>query len=90
MCIEILGEFIKTQRRNEYLLVITERFNKMTETVQMKVILAAKVARNFVNSCVFNYCPPEEPIAENGGCLTSKFSIDVCKLMSTQNNFMAT
>ena len=36
VCIDILGEFMKTKRRNEYLLVITDRFSKRTKTVPMK------------------------------------------------------
>ena len=90
VCIDILGEFIKTQRRNEYLLVITDRYSKLTKTVPMKGISAAEVARHFVNSWVFNYGPPTELVADNGGCFTSKFFIDVCRIMSIKNNFTTT
>lgn len=42
--IDIVGAFIKTQQRNEYVLVITDRFSKMTKTVPMKSISEAEVA----------------------------------------------
>ena len=67
VCIDILGEFIKTPRRNEYLLVITDRFTKLTKTIPMKGISAAEVAKCFVNEWVFNYGPPKELISDNGG-----------------------
>jgi len=90
VCIDILGEFIKTPRRNEYLLVITDRFTKLTKTIPMKGISAAEVARCFVNEWVFNYGPPKELISDNGGCFTSKFFLDVCSILSIKNNFTTT
>lgn len=78
------------QRRNKYLLVITHRFIKMTKTVPIKGILAAEVALHFVNAWGFNYSPPAELIAANGVCFTSKFFIDVSKIMSMQNTLKTT
>lgn len=77
VCINILGEFIKTQRRKENLLFITDQFSKMTKTVAMKGISYAEVASHFINSWLFNYSPPRERIADNGRCFTSQFFIDV-------------
>lgn len=56
----------------------------------MKGISSAVVAKCFVDSWVFNYGPPAERIADNCGCFTSKFFLDVCKTMSTENNFTMT
>ena len=55
--IDILGEFITTPRRNKYLLVISDRFTKLTKTVPIKKISAAEVAKSFVDNWVFNYGP---------------------------------
>ena len=60
--IDILGEFITTPRRNKYLLVISDRFTKLTKTVPLKKISAAEVAKSFVDNWVFNYGPPQELI----------------------------
>lgn len=81
VCIDILGEFIEKPRRNEYLLLITDRFSKMTKTVPMKRISAAEVSRNFLNCWVSKYGPPAELIADNGGWFTAKLFIDVCELL---------
>lgn len=37
MCIDIIGNLIKTERRNGYLIIITDPFSKLTETVFMKL-----------------------------------------------------
>lgn len=78
---DILGEFINKQRRNEDLLVITNRFSKMTKTVTMKGISAVKVADHFIKSWMLNYGPPEAPIADNGKCFECKLFLDLCKIM---------
>ena len=56
----------------------------------MKGISAAEVARHFVRSWVFNYGPPEDLIADNGGCFTSKYFQDVCRIMNVHNSFTTT
>lgn len=87
VCFNILVECIKIQRRNGYLLVITDRVSKTTETVPMKALSAVEVASDFMKAWAFNSRPPEELIANNDGCFTSKFFIDVCKIISIKNNF---
>ena len=56
----------------------------------MKGISASEVARCFTNAWVFNYGPPTELVSDNGGCFTSKFFIDICRIMSIKNNFTTT
>lgn len=85
--IDILGELIRTQRKNEYFLVIMDRYTKTTKTVPKKRIAAAEVAKHFVNSWVFNFSPPEELIAEHGGCSTSKYFQEVFPIMNVHNSF---
>ena len=89
-CIDILGEFITTRRRNKYLLVITDRFTKLTKTAPMKGISSAEVARTFIDNWVFNYGPPTELISDNGSCFASRFFLDVCRILSIKNHFTTT
>lgn len=89
-CIDIHGTFILMWPKNEHLLVIMDLFSKMTKTVPMKGIYAAKVAKQFVNSWVFNYRPPEDLIADNGGCSTSKYFQNVCRIISIMTIFTTT
>lgn len=59
-------EFIKTQRRNQYLLVITDLFSTLTKKVPMKGPSVAEGVGQFMNALVLNYGPPEELIAVSG------------------------
>ena len=78
MCIDILGELIRSPRGNKYLLVIVDRFTKLVRTVPLKRITASEVARAFVSHWVFAFVPPAEFMADNGKQFTSKFFLDVC------------
>ena len=90
VCIDIFGEFFIKTRHNEYLLVTTDRFRKFTKTIPMKGNSVVEVARCFVNKWVLNYGPPTEFISDNGGCFTSKVFLDVCIILSINNNFTTT
>lgn len=50
VCIDILREPTMTQRRNQYLFVITDRLIKMTKTVLMKGLYVAEMAGPFMNA----------------------------------------
>lgn len=80
----------QNQKRNEYILMFTDQFSKMTETVPMKCISAPEVVRHFLNYWLLNYCPPAELVVDNKGFFLSNFFIDLFKIMSTENNFTAT
>lgn len=75
------------QRKNEYVLVITDHYRNLTKTRRMKGISTAEVAKHFLNACVFNYGPPEELIGDNRDCFISKFFQDVCNIMNIAKNF---
>ena len=57
IAIEILGELPRTPRGNRYLLVISDRYSKLTRTVPLKKIPAETVAQAFVSHWVFVYRP---------------------------------
>ena len=90
MCIDIVGELLRSPRRNKYLLVIVDRFTKLVRTVPLKRITASEVARAFVNHWVFGYGPPAELIADNGKQFTSEFFLDVCRILNVHNAFTTT
>lgn len=90
VCIDILGRLIRTARGNEYLLVITDRFTKLTRTGPLRTISAMNVARAFVENWVFRYGPPIDLIADNGKQFTSKFFQSVCQILNVHNSFTTT
>ena len=85
--IDILGELPRTQRGNRYLLVITDRFSKLTRTVPLKRITAAVVAEAFTKHWAFVYGPPVYLLSDNGSQFLSKFFLAVCRLLRVSNVF---
>jgi hypothetical protein len=45
--LDILGPLPKTEHENRFLLIITDRFSKLTRTVPLRVISALAVAKAF-------------------------------------------
>lgn len=90
VCIDILEEFIKIARGNEYPLLIVDRLNKSVKTVTMKGQSVAEVAKSLANSSVFNYVPSKDLIADSGKCFTSTFFQSVCQIIVSHNSFTKT
>ena len=88
--IDVLGELLKTARGNQYLLVISDRFTKLTKSIPFKGVSAAEAAKAFVNEWVLNYGTPKEILSDNGKCFTAKFFQDVCRIMNVHNSFTTT
>lgn len=83
VCIDCIGRFIRTPRKIENFLVITDRFTKLTKPVSMKRIFAAQVAKCFVNTWAFNYNTLSKLLSYNGGFLRqsiSKTYVGSCQL----------
>lgn len=90
VCIDILGPLIRTARGHEYLMVISDRFTKLTRMIPMRGISAPAVERAFVDSWVFTYGPPLDLLADNGRQFTSKFFQGVCDALNIHNSFTTT
>ena len=90
VCLDILGELSKNLRRYRYLLVITDRLTKLVRTVPLKGISASAMARAFVNHWVFTYGPPLDLISDNGRQFTSKFFLDICRIICVHKSFTTT
>lgn len=81
---------MRTLRGHKCLLVITERFTKLVNTVQMKGLSAGQVAKNFVDHWAFNYGPPTDVISDNVKRFTSKFFLDVCLMLIIHSSLTTT
>ncbi|CDF40057.1 unnamed protein product [Chondrus crispus] len=87
IAIDILGELPRTPRGNRYLLVMTDRYSKLTRTVPLKRITAETVAQAFISHWVFVYGAPVKLLSDNGGQFTSRFFLAVCKILSIESGF---
>ena len=90
LAIDIMGELVRTARENRYLLVITDRFTKLTKTVPLKGVSAAEISRAFVNEWIYNYGPPLDVLSDNAKYFTSKFFQSICSMLNIHNSFTTT
>jgi transposase InsO family protein len=75
----ILGLLPKTEHGNRFLLVISDRFSKLTRTVPLRTITALVVAKAFRDAWVFCYGPPRYILTDNGTQFNAKIFLAVCR-----------
>ena len=90
VAIDILGPLARTTQGNRFLLVISDRFSKLTKTVPLKRITAYTIARAFCDQWVFVYGAPVYLLSDNGRQFTAKFFQEVCTKMGIRNLFTTT
>jgi transposase InsO family protein len=76
---DILGPLPKTERGNRFLLVISDRFSKLTRTVPLRTITSLVVAKAFCDTWVFYYGPPRYLLTGNGTQFNAKLFLAVCR-----------
>jgi transposase InsO family protein len=87
VAIDILGPLPKTVHGNRYLLVITDRFSKLTRTIPVRTTNALAVAKAFCAHWVFAYGPPKFLPSDNGPQFVAKFFLKVCRELSIAKVF---
>jgi Integrase zinc binding domain len=79
VAMDILGPLPKTEHGNRFLLVIYDRFSKLTRTLPLRTITALGVAKAFCDAWLFSYGPPSYLLTDNGTQFNAKFSLSVCR-----------
>ena len=82
---DIIGPLPRTERGKRFLLVITDRFSKLTAVVPLRTTNAYSVAIVFFEAWIFQYRPPESVLTDNGKQLASRFFQSVCQLLGLRN-----
>jgi Integrase zinc binding domain len=77
VAIDILGPPTKTPHGNRFLLVISDRFSKLTRTIPMRTTTALAVAKAFCTHWVFSYGPSRYLLSCNGTHFAAKFFLEV-------------
>ena len=90
VAIDILGPLPTAKDGHRFILVITDRFTKLTHAFPLKRIKADDCALKFVNEWVFKYGPPKDLVSDNGSQFVSLLFQEVCRLLSIHNSFTAT
>jgi RNase H-like domain found in reverse transcriptase/Integrase zinc binding domain/Integrase core domain len=87
IAVDILGPLPKTEHGNQFLLVITDRFSKLTRTVPLRSISAFMVARYFCEQWVFVNGAPRYVLTDNGTQVTAKSFLAVCRELGIGKEF---
>jgi transposase InsO family protein len=78
VAMDILGPLPKTEHGHRFLLVICDRFSKLTRTVPLRSTSALVVAKAFCEHWVLVYGLPRYLLTDNGTQFTAKFFLAVC------------
>jgi transposase InsO family protein len=87
VAMDILGPLPKTRHGKRFLLVIADRYSKITRTVPLRVTTALAVAQAFCDHWVFVHGPQVSSITDNGPQLTAKFFQAACAELGTKKTF---
>jgi transposase InsO family protein len=87
VAMDILGPLPRTTHGNTFLLVIADRFSKVTITVPLRTVTALSVATAFCDRWVYVYGPPISLLTDNGPQFAAKFFQAVCAELGVKKLF---
>jgi Integrase core domain/Integrase zinc binding domain len=87
VAVDILGPLPRTKHGSRFLLVISDRYSKVTKTVPLRTVTALSVARAFCDHWAYVYGPPVSLLTENGPQFTAKFFQAVCSELGIRKIF---
>jgi transposase InsO family protein len=85
--IDLLGPLSKKTHGNQFLLVMTDRFSKLTRTVPLRSTTAYIVAKAFCEHCVLTYGQPRHVLTDNRPQFVAKFFLAVCRELGMEKVF---
>ena len=85
LAIDILGPLPKTKTVKRFLLVITDRFSKLTQVVALRTITAYTVPVAFCKSWVFKYGVPRTLLSDDGPQINANFFHSTCGVLGITN-----
>ena len=89
VAMDILGPLPRTKHGMRFILVITDRFTKLTKAEPLRTITSLAVARAFCKAWVFNYGTPKVLLTDNGTQFTATFFRNVCRILKIRKVFTA-
>jgi len=72
VAIDICGLVVRSEAGNRFVLVMTDRFSKLTRAVALRKITAITVASAFLETWVASYRPPDAVLLDEGAQFLSK------------------
>jgi len=90
LCMDLLGPLPRTEAGNEHLLVIVDRFSKMTRAIPLQRIDAESIAAVFLDHWVPTYGPPATVASENGPQFRFTLFQGICSLLGIASRYSTT
>ncbi|CAN8063813.1 unnamed protein product [Agarophyton chilense] len=87
VAIDLLGPLPQTKNGDQHIIVITDRFSKLTRAIPLKETNSTTLAIAFLNNWVYLYGAPLYLLTDNGSNLESKFFEAVCNLLGIKHYF---
>lgn len=85
VCLDLLGPLPTTASGNRFLLVIVDRFSKLTRVAPIPRENAETVASAFCDTWVASYGPPDTLLTDNGPQLASTFFRGFCGMLGIRH-----
>ena len=87
LAIAILGPLPKTKAGKRFLLVVTDRFTKLTQIVALCTITAYTVALAFCDAWILKYGVPRTLLSDNRPQFNAKFFHSTCRVLGITDLF---
>ena len=84
VAMDLLGPLPKTRLGNQYVLVITDRFSKLTRAIPMAKTTAPFIAAVFLNNWIMPYGIPDTILTDNGSQFIAEFFKTVCHILGVR------
>jgi len=84
LSVDILEPIQASKKGNRFILVITDRFAKLTKCVALRLITAMPVASAIIDAWVSAYGPPDRILSDQGPQFMSNFFIAVMKMLGIE------
>ena len=84
VAVDILGPLVRSKAGNKFVLVLTDRFSKLTKCMALRRITAISVASAVLDTWVSCYGPPSKLLSDQGSQFMSKFFIAAMKMLGTE------
>ena len=81
IAVDLVGPFSPTAKGYKMILVISDRFTKLTQVVPLRTTGAYDVAVAFVEHWVYKYGAPDRVVSDNGPQFIARLFQSVCRLL---------
>jgi len=84
LTVDIFGHIPASKKGNRFILVVTDRFARLTKCVALRRITAMFVASAIIDACMSAYEPPDRILSDQGPQFMSNLFIAVMKMLGIE------